>query len=77
MTGTRRPPPPEPPRLVRAWPPARDVLSFAIGAFILLHETLDGKPAQPWLVATGFACLGIAGSGAAQRWLLTKFEEKE
>lgn len=78
MPSTTRRPPPEPPRLARLWPPVRDVLAFAVGAFILIHETLvTGAAQRPWIIAAGVACLGVAGSGAAQRWLLSRLEAEK
>lgn len=72
MPGTRRPPP-EPPRLAKLWSTLRDILAFVVGAFILVHETLaPGAAQRPWIIVAGFACLGVAGSGAAQRWLLSR-----
>lgn len=57
-----------------AWPLARDVCSFVLGAFILLHQTVWVETAQPWLITAGYACLGLAGSGRVQRWLSQRME---
>lgn len=62
--------------LERYWPPVRDIGAFLVGSFILIWETVAESQAQPWLVAAGFAALGVAGSGVLQRWMLGRLESK-
>ena len=78
MPGRRGTPaklPEEQPWINRWWPPVRDIGAFLLGTFILIHQEVWRASAQPWLVAAGLACLGITGSGAIQRYLLSKLDK--
>jgi len=77
MPGTRSPRAPQPSWLSRNWPAIRDVAAFFVGAFLLIHQEVARPHAQPWLVAAGVACLGITGSGAVQRWLLSRLDSEK
>lgn len=59
----------------RYWPLIRDIGAFFLGAFILVDQTVVAKTAQTILVVIAFACLGITGSGIAQRWLRSKYDD--
>jgi hypothetical protein len=60
------------------WPLIRDVGAFLVGSFILLEQTLQpvlfGVESNTIAFVIGFACLGITGSGIAQRWLSKKLD---
>lgn len=56
------------------WPVYRDIGAFVLGTFMLVWQTVFEENAQEILVLTGFASLGIAGSGVAQRFLRTKLD---
>lgn len=55
------------PQAGRRWPFVRDTLAFILGAFILLWQTVQREESDVTLVVVAFACLGITGSGIAQR----------
>jgi hypothetical protein len=61
------------------WPLARDIGAFLIGSFILVEQTLQpvlfGVESNTIAFVVGFACLGITGSGIAQRWLSKRMEQ--
>jgi drug/metabolite transporter (DMT)-like permease len=60
------------PSLAERWPLYRDIGAFLIGAFMLIWQTVFEENAQDILAIVGFAALGIAGSGVAQRFLADK-----
>lgn len=51
------------------WPFVRDVLAFLLGTFILLWQTVARDQADTTLTVAGLVCLGVTGSGLAQRWI--------
>jgi hypothetical protein len=59
-------------QLALRWPIYRDIGAFLIGAFMLVWQTVFEENAQDILAIIGFAALGIAGSGVAQRFILSK-----
>lgn len=61
-------------RFERCWPLFRDAGAFGLGTFILVWQTVFEASAQVILVVAAFACLGITGSGIAQRILRQKIE---
>jgi hypothetical protein len=58
--------------LERWWPLLRDVVSFTVGAAIILWQTVEVTTAQPILVGFGAASMGITGVGRLQEWLRRK-----
>ncbi len=55
------------------WPMIRDAGAFLLGVFILLWQTIAEDQADVTLVVVGFACLGVTGSGVAQRFIEARF----
>lgn len=49
------------------WPLLRDMGSFALGAGILVAQTLVEAP-EPLLVGAGLALIGVTGTGRVQEW---------
>ena len=60
------------------WPLIRDVGAAILGAGMLISMTaanlVFGREVSIILAVIAFACLGVTGSGIAQRWLQKKIE---
>ncbi len=62
-------PPSRPPR----WTTIRDTLAFGLGSFIMIWQTVMEDDSDVTLVVAALVCLGVSGSGVAQRVIASHF----